>query len=378
MNCHPEGCKTVLEQEIAYVQAQGAIDGPKNVLIIGGSTGYGLASRTVAAFAAGANTLNVSYDRGPSDKRVGTPGWYYSEHLAKLAKKKGLQADNIFGDAFPHEMKEQVIEHVRKKMGKLDLIVYSLAAPRRTDPVDGKTYTSVIKPIGSSYSAKTVDFMKGEVTDTVIEPAAEEEIQATAKVMGGEDWQLWIEALYSTDLLAEGALTVAFSYIGPELTYPVYREGTIGKAKEHLEQTANMLNQRLNTIGGEARISVNKALVTRASAVIPVVPLYISILYKVMKEKNIHEGCIEQMYRLFDEKLYRDGPIPVDEKGRIRLDDLEMREDVQKEIAKRWEMVNSQTLSRYTDIEGYRQAFLRFHGFGVENVDYQAEVHPNQ
>lgn len=373
---HPKGCAQNVLDQINYVKKQEKIDGPKKVLVIGASTGYGLASRITAAFGAGADTLGVYFERPASGNRTATAGWYNSVAFEEEAKKAGLYAKSLNGDAFSNELKEQTIEIIKEDLGKIDLVIYSLASPRRVSPITGETYNSVLKPIGKPYSNKTVDFHNGEVSDVTIEPATESEINDTIAVMGGEDWRMWMEALKSSGVLSDGVVTVAYSYIGPELTHAVYRDGTIGKAKNHLESTANSMNELLSELNGRAFVSVNKALVTQASSAIPVVPLYISILYKIMKEKGIHEGCIEQMYRLFKDFLYVDS-INLDERGRIRVDDLEMREDVQVEVSNLWAKINSENINSLSDIEGYREEFFKLFGFGYPNIDYKEDVEIN-
>ena len=374
MNAHPVGCERETLNQIEYVRSKGKFSGPKTALVVGSSTGYGLASRISLAFGAGADTIGVFFEKEGSDKRPGTPGYYNNRALEKAAREAGLKADSVNGDAFSHGVKKQVIDLIKEKYGSIDLVIYSLASPVRVDPDTGEMYRSVLKPLKGTYTAKSVNAMTGEVSEASIEPANQEELEATVKVMGGEDWQLWIRALRDAGVLSEGAMSVAYSYIGPEVTYAVYREGTIGKAKEHLERSASEISEILDPLKGKAFVSVNKALVTRASAVIPVVPLYMSILYKVMKNKGIHEGCIEQMYRLFTQRLYTQGEIPVDDEGRIRVDDWEMRPDVQEEITKLWEQVDSGNIEEIGDMDGYREDFLRLNGFNVPGVDYDAEV----
>lgn len=376
MNAHPAGCAAEVNKQIEYVKSKGSFPGPKNALVIGSSTGYGLASRIALAFGAGASTLGVFFEKESSEKRPGTPGFYNNRTFEESARKEGLKAESINGDAFSHEVKSRVIELLKKEFGKVDCVIYSLASPVRVDPDTGEMYRSVLKPLKGTYTAKAVNAMTGEVSQATIEPATPEEAAATVKVMGGEDWKLWIKALKEADLLAEGVTTVAYSYIGPKITYPVYREGTIGKAKEDLEATASVLSSELASLGGSAYVSVNKALVTRASAVIPVVPLYMALLYKVMKEKGVHEGCIEQIQRLFSERLVPGTEVETDEKGLIRIDDLEMREDVQSAVMALWNQVDSGNLSELGDMEGYKSDFLRLHGFDVPGIDYDADISP--
>ncbi len=376
MNAHPEGCRIQVERQIEYVKNQESIKGPKNVLVVGSSTGYGLASRIVSTFGCNANTIGLYYERPGSEKRSGTSGWYNSIAFDKAASREGYLSSSINGDAFSDEIKEKTINTIKESFGPIDLLVYSLAAPIRTDPETGETYRSVIKPIEDPFISKSCDPMTGETQDVRVEPATEEEIAATVKVMGGEDWDRWIRQLNDAGVLADGIKTVAYSYIGPPSTQGVYRDGTIGRAKAHLEKTAIDLSNYLSGNSGQAFVSVNKALVTRASAVIPVVPLYISLLYKVMKDRGIHENCIHQIYRLFSDRLYGGGKIPVDAHGRIRMDDLEMREDVQTEVNRLWHLVGNADLEDIADLQGYRKTFLEFHGFGVDGIDYEKDVEP--
>jgi enoyl-[acyl-carrier protein] reductase/trans-2-enoyl-CoA reductase (NAD+) len=373
---HPVGLEESVRQQIEYVKSKQAIEGPIRVLVLGASMGFGLSSRITAAFGSGAGTLGVIFDRPASDGRTGTAGWYNTAAFERFAREAGLYAEHINGDAFSNEVKEETIQRIRQSFGQVDMVIYSLASPRRVDPESGKTFNSVLKPIGKDYSNKTVDFHSGQVTSVSIGEATEDEIEGTVKVMGGEDWEMWIYALDKAGVLADGATTVAYSYIGPELTQSIYREGTIGQAKNHLEATALKLDDLLHKKGGRAFVSVNKALVTQSSSAIPVVPLYISLLYKIMKEQGQHEGCIEQMYRLFSERLYTGHAAPVDEKGRIRIDDWEMKPAIQEIVAALWDKVNSDNLSELSDIEGYREEFYKLFGFGLDNVDYEAEVDP--
>lgn len=374
---HPEGCAKQVESQIQYVQAQKKMDGPANVLVIGASTGYGLASRIAAAFGAGANTIGVFFDKAAEGQRTASAGWYNSAAFEQEAKKNGLKSHSIVGDAFSDSIKEKTIELIKAEYGTIDLVVYSVASPRRTHPVTGETFSSVIKPIGAAYSNKTLNFHSGEVSMITIEPATEEEVRQTIAVMGGEDWRMWMDQLLEAGVLADGATTVAYSYIGPEITHPIYREGTIGKAKNDLEQTANKLNDLLAAKNGRAFVSVNKALVTQSSSAIPVVPLYISALYKVMKEKGLHENCIQQMYRLFSEHLYGDHPATAEGSSLIRVDDWEMREDVQTEVMKRWNELETDNVLELADLEGYRKDFFQLFGFQTDNVDFDADVDPN-
>ena len=372
---HPVGCAKHVEEQIEYVNKKPKVKGPKKVLVIGASTGYGLASRIVASFGLGADTIGVFFEKPASGGSTATAGWYNTAAFQRLAREAGYYAKGINGDAFSNEIKKEAIELIKKDWGKVDLVVYSLAAPKRVHPETGELFSSVIKPIGAPYSNKTVNFQTGKLSEITVQPATEEEIRHTVAVMGGEDWKMWIDALLEADVLAKGAQTIAYSYIGPEITHPIYRTGTIGRAKDDLEQTAQTLNQELKAkVDGNAYVSVNKALVTQSSAAIPVVPLYISLLYKEMKKRGIHEDWIQQMYRLFAETLYAKGEVAVDEQNRIRMDDLEMRADVQQAIQANWQKLNEENIEELADLEGYRQDFLRLFGFGLDNVDYDQDV----
>lgn len=373
---HPDGCAKQVQRQVDYVNSKPAVNGPRNALVIGASTGYGLASRIVAAFGAGANTVGVYFDRAAEGARTATAGWYNSAAFEQAAAAAGRKSFSIVGDAFSQEIKDKTIATIREELGQVDLVVYSVASPRRTHPVTGETFSSVIKPLGDTYTNKTVNFHTGEVSIASIEPATDEEVRQTVGVMGGEDWQMWIDALREAGVLAADATTVAYTYIGPEITHAVYREGTIGRAKEDLEATGLRLNDQLSTTGGRAFVSVNKALVTQSSSAIPVVPLYISVLYKVMKEKGLHEGCIEQMYRLFSERLYGGGNTLVDDKGRIRIDDLEMRPDVQSEVEKLWAQLETDNVYDLSDLKGYNKEFFQLFGFETDGIDYEAEAEP--
>lgn len=376
---HPEGCKAHVQEQINYAKAHCQLhNGPKKVLIIGASTGYGLASRIAAAFGAKAQTIGVFFEKPTEGKRTASTGWYNTAAFEQKALEAGLYTKSINGDAFSDEIKEKTIQLIQQDWGgEVDLVIYSLASPRRIHPKTGKAYTSVLKPIGKPYTSKTVDVMAGTVSDVTIEPANAEEIENTIAVMGGEDWEMWMEALQKANCLSKGVKTVAYSYIGPELTYPIYREGAIGQAKAHLEKTAKALTTKLSALNGQAFVSVNKALVTQSSAAIPVVPLYISLLYKIMKAQQIHEGCIEQICRLYQERLYSNGPIAVDDKGLIRIDDWEMMPQVQAEISSLWNTITTENLMQLTDIEGYRHEFHKLFGFEVKGVDYSKEVNPD-
>jgi enoyl-[acyl-carrier protein] reductase/trans-2-enoyl-CoA reductase (NAD+) len=374
---HPTGCAAHVEEQIAHARSKGPLTAmPKRVLVIGASTGYGLASRIVPAFAGGAATLGVFFEKPGEEGRTGSAGWYNSVAFERAAHAAGLYAKSINGDAFSDAIKEQTIAMIKADLGQVDAVIYSLASPRRTHPKAGITYSSVLKPVGPPFTAKTVNTDKGIVSDITIEPASEEEIAGTVAVMGGEDWEMWIDALRGAGALADGALTVAYSYIGPDLTYAIYRNGTIGRAKEDLEATAHRLAAKLAPTGGRAFVSINKALVTQASSAIPVVPLYISLLYKVMKERGTHEGCIEQIERLFAERLANGASPQLDEAGRVRVDDWEMRPEVQSAVAALWQQVTTENLGSISDIAGYRAEFLKLFGFGLPGVDYDAEVDP--
>jgi enoyl-[acyl-carrier protein] reductase/trans-2-enoyl-CoA reductase (NAD+) len=374
LTAHPVGCAYQVREQIDYVLHRGHTPGPKRALIIGASNGYGLASRIVSAFGCGTATVGVSLEKPGTEKRTGTAGWHNNRAFEREAKKENLSAWSVNGDAFSPEVKGETIELIGNKLGEVDFVVYSIAAPRRLDPETGEIYSSAIKPINDQFTSQTVDIQTGELSPVTAEPATRQEIEHTVKVMGGEDWFGWIHTMASSSVLARNAITISFSYIGPSFTDPIYRLGTIGKAKEDLELTAKKINREFTDQNVRAFISVNKALVTRASAVIPAVTLYISLLYRVMKQKGIHEGCIQQMYRLFRDYLYASNPKPLDRDGRIRLDDLEMREDVQREVAKLWKSVNSQNIETLSDIRGFRKEFLRHHGFGMKGVDYSKDV----
>lgn len=366
---HPEGCRESVKRQIEYVKSQPKTDGPKKVLVIGSSMGYGLASRISAAFSCGAATIGVIFDKPSSNGRTGSAGWYNTAAFEEFAAKDGLYAKTVNGDAYSDEIKEKVISMIKNDLGKVDMVVYSLAAPRRTDR-DGTVYSSVLKTTGQPYTNKTIDLKTKQISEITIQPADEKEIFDTVKVMGGEDWKEWIDALIKADAIEKDAVTVAYSYIGPSLTHPMYHDGSIGKAKEHLLKTSHEITENTSI---KAYVSVNKALVTQSSAAIPIVPLYISILYKVMKEKGLHEGCIEQMYRLFNQKLFIENRV-TDEFGQLRLDDLEMRPEIQSEVSKIWETISNENIDSVADIEGYWNDFYELFGFGFDNVDYDADV----
>jgi enoyl-[acyl-carrier protein] reductase / trans-2-enoyl-CoA reductase (NAD+) len=374
LTSHPKGCAQNVKNQIEYVKSKGHIEGAKKVLVIGASTGFGLASRITSAFGSDASTIGVFFEKPPVEGRPGSPGWYNSAAFENEAAKVGLYAKSVNGDAFSNEVKKQTLDLIKADLGQVDLVIYSLASPVRLHPVTGVLHRSVLKPIGTTYTNKTVDFHTGVVSEISIEPCQGDDIANTVAVMGGEDWAMWIDALKAENLLAKGATTVAYSYIGPSLTEAVYRKGTIGRAKDHLEATAFSITDGLRSIDGKAFVSVNKALVTQASSAIPVIPLYISLLYKIMKAEGIHEGCIEQIQRLYQDRLYTGKAIPTDDKGRIRIDDWEMREDVQEKIATLWKQATTETLPEIGDLLGYKQDFLNLFGFGFEGVDYLADA----
>lgn len=374
-NAHPVGCAENVAQQIEYIKQQdmsGANDSPKNVLVIGASTGYGLASRITAAYGYGAKTLGLFFEKPPTEKRTASAGYYNSAAFEKQAKADGLYAKSINGDAFSNEAKQQVIDLIKADMGQVDLVVYSLASPRRTDPVSGETYVSTLKPIGESYTAKNLNTDTQIVGEVTVEPASEEEIANTIKVMGGEDWSLWMHALHEAGVLTDNAKTVAYTYIGEKLTKPIYGHATIGKAKEHLDTTAAELNANLPV---QANVSVLKAVVTQASSAIPVMPLYLSILFKEMKAEGTHEGCIEQLDRLFKECIYSDSP-RLDSDNRFRVDELELTPEMQAKVEAIWPQVTTENLHELSDFDGYKKEFLRLFGFEIDGVDYDADVSP--
>ncbi|MCZ8331826.1 MAG: trans-2-enoyl-CoA reductase family protein [Flavobacterium sp.] len=374
LTAHPDGCAQNVKNQIEYVKSKGKINGEKRVLVIGASTGFGLASRITSAFGCDAATIGVFFEKEPSAGKTATPGWYNSAAFEDEATKAGLYAKSINGDAFSNEVKQQTIDLIKKDLGQIDLVIYSLASPVRMHPTTGVLHRSTLKPIGNTFTNKTVDFHTGVVSDVTIEPATQEDIDNTVVVMGGEDWSMWMNAMNEAGVLANGAMTVAYSYIGPEVTEAVYRKGTIGRAKDHLEATAFDITNDLKSINGKAFVSVNKALVTQASSAIPVVPLYMSLLFKIMKKDGSHEGCIEQMQRLYSDRLYNGSEIPTDEKGRIRIDDWEMRQVYQDEIAELWKSISTETLTENGDLTGYKSDFLNLFGFGFDSVDYSAEA----
>jgi enoyl-[acyl-carrier protein] reductase/trans-2-enoyl-CoA reductase (NAD+) len=373
LTAHPKGCAQNIKNQIEYVKSKGHIEGAKKVLVIGASTGFGMASRITSAFGSDAGTIGVFFEKPPSEGKTATPGWYNTAAFETEAQAAGLYAKSINGDAFSNEIKQQTIDLIKADLGQIDMVIYSLASPVRMHPTTGVLHRSVLKPIGQSFSNKTVDFHTGIVSQVSIEPASQEDIDNTVVVMGGEDWSMWMDALKSAGVLADGATTIAYSYIGPEVTEAVYRKGTIGRAKDDLEATAFKISDSLKSLNGKAYVSVNKALVTQASSAIPVIPLYISLLYKIMKAEGVHEGCIEQIQRLFEQRLYSGKEVNTDEKGRIRIDDWEMRDDIQQKIKTLWEQATSENLTEIGDLAGYKQDFLNLFGFGFNGVDYTAD-----
>jgi len=377
VNAHPEGCRRNVERQVAAIaaHAKSGRAGPARVLVVGASTGYGLASRIAAAWGFGAKTVGVCLEREPDANKTASAGFYNTAAFHALAQKDGLFAATINEDAFSDAAKRSVAEIVRKEMGRLDLIIYSVAAPKKKDPLSGSVHTSALKPIGEAYTNKTVDLDTENVTEVTIAPASDAEIADTVAVMGGEDWKLWLDMLAAENLLAENVRTLAYSYIGPEMTWPIYRDGTIGAAKKDLERAARALDEMLDTRwGGEARIAVAKAIVTQASAAIPVVPLYMSILFRVMNREKLHEDALEQMRRLFFDFLAEGAMPKFDEAGRIRLDDREMRSDVQAEVTAAWQNVTTENLREVSDFAGFQHAFRALFGFEIEGVDYSAPV----
>lgn len=373
---HPTGCLENVRRQVAHVQGKGEIaDGPKRVLVLGASTGYGLASRITAAFGSGAATIGVFFEKPGSERKPGTAGWYNSAAFHQLAEEAGLYAKSFNGDAFSDEMKARVISLIKEELGQVDLVVYSLAAPRRTHPKSGEVFNSTLKPIGRATTQKGVNTDKEAIQDFHLEPATQEEIDHTVAVMGGEDWEMWMTALAEAGVLAEGIKTTAYTYIGEKITWDIYWHGTIGAAKQDLDRRVAGIRERLAPLGGDARVSVLKAVVTQASAAIPAMPIYLAILFKVMKARGVHEGCVEQIDRLFRDRLYGDGML--DDEGRLRVDQLELDPAVQAEVAGIWEQIDTDNLKSLADFDGYRQEFLQLFGFGVEGVDYAADVDPN-
>ncbi|MBC9890604.1 MAG: enoyl-[acyl-carrier-protein] reductase FabV [Opitutae bacterium] len=377
ITAHPEGCAAHVQEQIDFVRSQAPLrNGPRKVLVIGASTGYGLAARIAAAFGGKAATVGVFFERPSTNGRCASAGWYNSAAFEKKARREGLYVKSINGDAFSNPVKERVIRVLKNELGPLDLVIYSLAAPRRVHSETGLLHKSVLKPIGESFSGPTVDTDRGIIKDIHLPPASKREIGDTVAVMGGEDWEMWMNQLGEAGLLGEGCRSVAFSYIGPKQTWPIYKRGTIGRAKHDLAKAAQRIDASLKTTGGGAFISVNKAVVTQASAAIPIVPLYISILFKIMKKKGLHEGCIEQLYRLYATQMYNDSVASLDETGQVRLDDWEMKPEVQNAVAMLWKQVTNENFQDITDYAGYKAEFLKLFGFGIPGVDYGAPCDP--
>ena len=375
---HPTGCAAHVGEQVNYVRKLNSISTGefKNVLVLGCSGGYGLASRIVAGFGCGANTLGVSFEKAPSDTKTGSQGWYNNAAFEQQAKAAGLYAKTIDGDAFSDDMRAQVLDTIRADMGTIDLVVYSLASPVRQHPRSGVLHRSSIKPLGEVLSIKTVHVEKGEVSEVNLQPATLEETENTVTVMGGEDWEFWMQALHEADLLSPQAKTVAYTYIGSELTWPIYWEGTLGKAKLDLDRASRAINEKLSSIDGEARVAVLKAIVSQASSAIPVVPLYVALLFKAMKDQGVHEDCITHIHRLFATQLKSGAKMRLDDAGRIRVDDLELSKSVQDIVKQRWPLVTTENLTELGDLAGFREDFLKIFGFGIDGVDYDAEVSP--
>jgi enoyl-[acyl-carrier protein] reductase / trans-2-enoyl-CoA reductase (NAD+) len=372
---HPTGCAANVSEQINKVKADGTVEnGPKNVLVIGASTGYGLASRITAAFGSNAATIGVFLEKPATEKKTGSAGWYNSAAFEKAAHDAGLYAKSVNGDAFSNEMRDKVINLIKQDLGKIDLVVYSLASPVRKLPDTGETIRSVLKPIGKTYKATAVDTNKDILIEAEVEPATEEEIANTITVMGGEDWELWMSALAKADVLADGIKTVSYGYIGTDITWPIYWHGALGKAKEDMDRAASDLRNQLSSVNGTANVAVLKSVVTQASAAIPVMPLYIAMGFKIMKELNIHEGCIEQINRMFRTQLYKTGGAALDDTNRIRMDDWELRDDVQDKVKTTWPDVTTENLFELTDYQGYKDEFLKLFGFGIDGVDYEADI----
>ena len=372
---HPTGCEANVLNQINYIKNQAKVDMPKRVLVIGSSTGYGLAARISAAFGGGASTLGIFFEKPGTDRKPGTAGWYNSAAFHKYAEQEGLYAKSINGDAFSNEVKQQAIDIIKEDFGQIDLVIYSLAAPRRQHPDTGEVYNSTLKPIGKNVTMQGINTDKEQIQEFTLEAATQQDIDQTVAVMGGEDWQMWIDALDSAGVLADGFKTTAFTYIGEKITWDLYWDGTIGQAKKDLDKKVLDIREKLQSKGGDARVSVLKAVVTQASSAIPIMPLYLAMLFKEMKQKGTHEGCIEQLYRLFTECLYHDSP-RTDEEGRLRVDELEMDPDVQAIIAQNWASISDDNLSDFADFDGYKKEFLNLFGFEIAGVDYEAEVNP--
>lgn len=372
---HPVGCEENVRQQIEYIKSKPAIPGPKRVLVIGASTGYGLAARITSAFGSGADTLGIFFEKEGAEGKPGTAGWYNSAAFHKFAEAEGLYAKSINGDAFSDDIKQKAIATIKEDLGQVDLVIYSLAAPRRQHPKTGEVFTSTLKPIGKAVTQRGINTDKEVIQEVTLEAATEADVTNTIAVMGGEDWQMWIDALDAAGVLADGAKTTAFTYIGEKITWDIYWDGTIGQAKKDLDKRVIDIRAKLAAKGGDARVSVLKAVVTQASSAIPIMPLYLSLLFKVMKADGSHEGCIEQLYRLFAECLYSDSP-RTDDTGRLRVDELELRPQIQEAVARAWHDVTSENIPDVTDFVGYKKDFLRLFGFEIEGVDYEADVDP--
>jgi len=372
---HPSGCEKNVRDQIDYIRAQKSIDAPKRVLVIGSSTGYGLSARITAAFGSGASTLGVFFEKPGTERKPGTAGWYNSAAFHKYAEEDGLYAKSINGDAFSDDIKKTAIETIKSDMGQVDLVIYSLAAPRRQHPVTGEVFNSTLKPVGKDITMLGINTDKEVIQEFSLEKATTKEIEDTVAVMGGEDWQMWLDALSAAGVLADGATTTAFTYIGEKMTWDLYWDGTIGQAKKDLDTKVLSIREKLAQTGGDARVSVLKAVVTQSSSAIPVMPLYLAMLFKEMKAEGSHEGCIEQLYRLFTEGLYCDNP-RLDNEGRLRMDELEMRPNIQDKVAESWAKISTENLHSLTDFEGYKQDFLGLFGFNIAGVDYDADVNP--
>ncbi|EKE6108096.1 trans-2-enoyl-CoA reductase family protein [Vibrio cholerae] len=376
---HPVGCEANVKEQIAYTKAQGPIkNAPKRVLVVGSSSGYGLSSRIAAAFGGGAATIGVFFEKPGTDKKPGTAGFYNAAAFDKLAHEAGLYAKSLNGDAFSNEAKQKAIQLIKQDLGQIDLVVYSLASPVRKMPDTGELVRSALKPIGETYTSTAVDTNKDVIIEASVEPATEQEIADTVTVMGGQDWELWIQALEEAGVLAEGCKTVAYSYIGTELTWPIYWDGALGRAKMDLDRAATALNEKLAAKGGTANVAVLKSVVTQASSAIPVMPLYIAMVFKKMREQGVHEGCMEQIYRMFSQRLYKeDGSAPeVDAHNRLRLDDWELRDDIQQHCRDLWPQITTENLRELTDYDMYKEEFIKLFGFGIEGIDYDADVNP--
>lgn len=372
---HPVGCEANVKQQIDYVKSKGPVNGPKRVLVIGSSTGYGLAARITAAFGCGASTLGIFFEKEGDEKKPGTAGWYNSAAFHKFAEAEGLYAKSINGDAFSDEIKQKTIDTIKADLGQVDLVIYSLAAPRRQHPKTGEVFNSTLKPVGKDVTLRGINTDKVEIQEFSLQAASDEEIANTVAVMGGEDWQMWMDALSEAGVLAEGAKTAAFTYVGEKVTWDLYWDGTIGQAKKDLDKKVIVIREKLAAIGGDARVAVLKAVVTQASSAIPIMPLYLALLFKAMKEAGTHEGCIEQLYRLYTECLYSNSP-RMDSEGRIRVDELELKPEIQQQVADDWSRITTENIPELTDFKGYQREFLKLFGFEVDGVDYEAEVDP--